>query len=1004
MFDFSRGVSAYNNKEFDKAFRLFLKAAEKNDPQAYYMLGRCYHLGRGTSKEYELATRWYTRALSGGHNQAQQAIETVAAEKQAVLQKEAEKKAALQREAEKKAVIRTQIRKEAALRRRAESLRKTQENHYKGLLQSIRDNNTLELGLLTTSHPDKHPFDITPLQAWEGYTSYTNALAVLPDGSLVSGSDDTCLWRWDLQSGRCLSVWEGHTGTVTALAVLPNGSLVSGSYDKTLRHWDTQSGQCLSVWEGHTNSVNALAVLPDGSLVSASGGNSLRRWDTRSGQCLAIWEEHDTEVNTLAVLPDGSLVSGNRDRTLRHWDPQSGRCTSTWKGHTNSVYALAVLPDGSLVSGGADNSLRRWDTQSGQCLSVWEGHTYYVQALGVLHDGTVVSGGFDRTLRHWDPQSGQCLSVWKGHTSHVYALAVLTDGSVVSGSRDKTFRHWPRPGNLLSLQQVGEALKALQSNGSVRSLTLSGATFTPAMIQALAQVIANHPHLNSLTLEHCDLTDKSVQPLLQALKNPDSKVTQLTLSHNPQLSQNAQNALQQAMISRSASTPLAEEDQWVAAAQGAPANAEPVAPTLPATPSPRPSAALVSPAGRQQSTPVVPPGAPVMDVSTGGIHLSFEIGPEELTYEMQLNPRTQVEEPVCLGQGGFGVVYKGTWRHQPVAVKALTSQGLTDSAREEFINEVQVMVNLRVPQVVALYGISVQPRYQLVMEYCPHGSLFGYLHSSQPMDWGMRGRIALEVAQGLAFLHACQPPILHRDLKSQNILLDRNYSAKLADFGLSRLKQESRSSTSSQKDSVGTVAWMAPELFKRRARYVKGSDMYSYGMILWELSSRSMPWSDAHSNALIIQWVSQGDREDIPSSTPLPIATLIKACWEADPDKRPSAEEAMKTLAQSLGGLGQVSASGPGLGQGAYQGAFTSAGASATPATGIPSVANPAVPSYISGYQGIGSHTASGGGYAGQSGTFFSQGGSGASSSPTSGYQGAAAYSGYQPPRRHPAT
>ena len=940
------------------------------------------------------------------------------------------------------------------------------EQSFNQLLSSIHNNQIQQLNLITPA-PQRETINVDPLQSWEGHTSSVWDLAVLHDGSVVSGSNDNTLRRWGPQSGQCLSIWNGHTYPVTALVVLPDGSVVSGSDDNTLRHWDTQSGQCLSTWIGHTDGARALAVLHDGSVVSGSKDNTLRHWDPQSGKCLSTWKGHTYPVTALAVLHDGSVVSASWDKTLRHWDTQSEKCLSTWKGHTNAVRALAVLPDGSVVSASDDetlrhwgsrsgqcpstwkghtsdvyalavNTLRRWGSQSGKCLSTWKGHTKAVTALAILPDGSVVSASADNALRHWDPQSGKCLSTWKGHTKVVNALAVLPDGSVVSASWDKTLRHWdpqsgkclstwnghthcvtalavlhngsvvsggvdgtlqcwPVPPKVLTLEQLEEVLMALKDNRSVQSLALSGVTFTPSITQALAQLIVKHPQLSSIALENCDLTDESVQPILHSLKNPASRVTQFTVSHNPGLSQEAQTALKQAIAARPANPDRIAEQQGSIAAQGAPANAEPVAPTLPLTPSPSPSVTPVTPAETQQSPPIVSPGTSVMDVTTGGIQVPFEIAPEELTYEMQLNPRTQAEEPVCLGQGGFGVVYKGTWRHQPVAVKALTSQGLTDSAREEFINEVQVMVNLRVPQVVALYGISVQPRYQLVMEYCPHGSLFGYLHSSQPMDWGMRGRIALEVAQGLAFLHACQPPILHRDLKSQNILLDKDYHAKLADFGLSRLKQESRSFTnSSQKDSVGTLAWMAPELFKRRARYVKGSDMYSYGMILWELSSRSIPWSDAHSNALIIQWVSQGDREDIPSSTPLSIATLIKACWEADPEKRPSAEEAMKTLAQSLGGLEQMSASGSDLGQGTYQGAFASAGASATPAAGTPSVANPAVPSYISGYQGLGSHTASGGGYAGQSGTFFSQGGSGTPSSPTSGYQEAGAYSGYQ--------
>ena len=263
-----------------------------------------------------------------------------------------------------------------------------------------------------------------------------------------------------------------------------------------------------------------------------------------------------------------------------------------------------------------------------------------------------------------------------------------------------------------------------------------------------------------------------------------------------------------------------------------------------------------------------------------------------------MNPHTEREERRCIGQGGFGAVYKATWRHQAVAVKELTLTHLTGATEREFMNEVQVMLHLRVTQVVALYGITLRPRYGLVMAYCEGGSLFDYLHSGAPIHWSTRIRIALEVAQGLAFLHACTPPILHRDLKSHNILLDKDRHAKIADFGLSRVKQETQSltTTAGAKETVGSIPWMAPELFKRGAKYVTGSDMYSYGMVLWELSSRQVPWSDARAPGLIIQWVSQGEREDMPTDAPEPIAAVIRSCWEANPMNRPSAGDVIQSL------------------------------------------------------------------------------------------------------------
>jgi WD40 repeat protein len=144
----------------------------------------------------------------------------------------------------------------------------------------------------------------------------------------VMTHDDYSIRLWDPDSGSCLAVFEGHQGGVNALAVLPDGRLASGSDDKTIRLWDPDSGSCLAVFEGHQGEVTALAVLPDGCLASGSGylpsdDRTIRLWDPDSGSCLAVFEGHQDRVNALAVLPDGRLASGSDDKTIRLWDPAS---------------------------------------------------------------------------------------------------------------------------------------------------------------------------------------------------------------------------------------------------------------------------------------------------------------------------------------------------------------------------------------------------------------------------------------------------------------------------------------------------------------------------------------------------------------------------------------------------------------------------------------------------------------------------------------------------------
>lgn len=261
-----------------------------------------------------------------------------------------------------------------------------------------------------------------------------------------------------------------------------------------------------------------------------------------------------------------------------------------------------------------------------------------------------------------------------------------------------------------------------------------------------------------------------------------------------------------------------------------------------------------------------------------------------------------------LGRGSYGVVYQGTWRkHASVAIKQLLSDDISDEARREFEAESQIMARLRSPHIVQFYGYCVSPKYCIVMEHMSNGSLFDVLRDKKrPLDWTIRIRIATDIASGVAFLH--QENIIHRDIKSLNVLLNESYGARLTDFGLSKVKTETKSkamATKTSKEAVGTIAWMAPELFERRAVYTQKSDIYSLGITFWELAASKIPFADASNPALIPSWVSQGEREDIPKECPLKLASLIKACWEGSPDKRPDADAVVTYLKSSESDFGE---------------------------------------------------------------------------------------------------
>ncbi|ENN79589.1 hypothetical protein YQE_03960, partial [Dendroctonus ponderosae] len=254
-----------------------------------------------------------------------------------------------------------------------------------------------------------------------------------------------------------------------------------------------------------------------------------------------------------------------------------------------------------------------------------------------------------------------------------------------------------------------------------------------------------------------------------------------------------------------------------------------------------------------------------------------------------------------IGVGGFCKVYRGEWQGTEVAVKA-ARQDADENLQvtlENVIKEAKLFCLLRHENIVSLKGVCLQePNLCLILEYCRGGSLNRVLagRKIRPdvlVDW------AIQIARGMDYLHSRAPiSLIHRDLKSSNVLLseaiendDLNCKTlKITDFGLAReVYQTTRMS------QAGTYAWMAPEVI-RESTFSKGSDIWSYGVLLWELLTGQVPYKGIDTLAVAYGVASNRLTLLIPTTCPQPWKELMEKCWEADPHNRPSFEQILEDL------------------------------------------------------------------------------------------------------------
>ncbi|KAM3854197.1 mitogen-activated protein kinase kinase kinase 7 isoform 1-T1 [Vipera latastei] len=256
---------------------------------------------------------------------------------------------------------------------------------------------------------------------------------------------------------------------------------------------------------------------------------------------------------------------------------------------------------------------------------------------------------------------------------------------------------------------------------------------------------------------------------------------------------------------------------------------------------------------------------------------------EEIDYK-----EIEVEEVV--GRGAFGVVCKAKWRGKDVAIKQIESE----SERKAFIIELRQLSRVNHPNIVKLYGACLNP-VCLVMEYAEGGSLYNVLHGAEPLPYYTAAHAmswCLQCSQGVAYLHSMKPKaLIHRDLKPPNLLLVAGGTVlKICDFGTACDIQ------THMTNNKGSAAWMAPEVFEG-SNYSEKCDVFSWGIILWEVITRRKPFDEIGGPAFRIMWaVHNGTRPPLIKNLPKPIESLMTRCWSKDPSQRPSMEEIVKIM------------------------------------------------------------------------------------------------------------
>lgn len=284
-----------------------------------------------------------------------------------------------------------------------------------------------------------------------------------------------------------------------------------------------------------------------------------------------------------------------------------------------------------------------------------------------------------------------------------------------------------------------------------------------------------------------------------------------------------------------------------------------------------------------------------------------EAGEEEGNYELEFHSIKLFDK---VGTGCTAEVFRGSFNGEEVAVKQIDWNKSRMGVKEQkaFDREVAIMPKIKHENLVRFIGVTSKQRpFRIITEFCSGGCCFELLHNCDHIElqWEQQLKMCKDVARAMDYLHKFQPQIIHRDLKSLNLLLSKPVMSpkdvplvKVSDFGLSRMKDQAPDADWGKMTiAAGTCHWMAPEVFTGTT-YDEKVDVYSYGMILFEIVCREIPFEEEEP-AAVGRLTVQGARPDleaVPPDCPPPLRDLMITCWAHDPKKRPAFDSVCHVL------------------------------------------------------------------------------------------------------------